>query len=206
VSVDLALGSPSAHVPSDITSILYVACSRVTELKNLFVTPIHPDIWKQLGNSETDKLRRLHEEQLIQSSAQFARRSSEHICANQIDFLQQYKWEHADDTTPGMPDALDREWDQIRAVISPPSDANILAATSQQAATSTRPRDDLHSPSWMKPVLYVISLIVTILIHKKLSLAFLHSHTNFQKILSGQYLPVSVFSDIEQCFTPDCYS
>jgi hypothetical protein len=153
VSVDLSLASPSVRVPSDITSILYVACSRVTELKNLFVTPIHPAIWKQLGNSDTDKLRRLHEEDLKKSSAQFARRSGEQISANQIDFREQYKWEHADDTTPGMSDALAREWDEIRSAVSPPADANILATTSHESATTSRPPDDLHSPSWMKPVL-----------------------------------------------------
>jgi len=132
----------------------------VTQLKNLFVSPIHPAIWKQLGNSDADKLRRLHEDELLKSSAQFARRSSEQICANQVDFKKQYEWEHEDDTTPGMSDALVREWDEIRSVISPPENANILAATSHGSATSSRPRDELHSPSWMKPVMYVISLIV----------------------------------------------
>ena len=154
VSVDLSLGSPSAHLPSDMTSILYVACSRVNELKNLFVSPIHPAIWKQLGNSETDKLRRLHEEELKKSSAQFARRSSQQISAKQVDFLEQYEWEHADETTPAMSHTLEREWNELRSLTSPPTDANILTASLTGNSTTCSPRDHPHSPSWMKPVRY----------------------------------------------------
>lgn len=156
MSVDLSLGSPSAHVPSDTTSILYVACSRVNELKNLFVSPIHPTIWKQLGNGEADQLRRQHEEELKKSSAQFARRSSQQISANQLDFLKDYDWEHADETTPGMSEALEREWDEIRSRMSPPKDANILHTTSQNNSAACNPRDHPHSPSWMTPVRYDI--------------------------------------------------
>jgi hypothetical protein len=152
VSVDLSVGSPSAHVPSDMTSILYVACSRVNELKNLFVSPIHPAIWKQLGNAETDKLRRQHEEQLKKYSAQFARRSSEQISTNQVDFLKQYQWEHAEEMTAGMSDALQREWDELCALRSPPKDCNILTTATPSATCS--PRDHPHSPSWMRPVRY----------------------------------------------------
>jgi len=141
-----------------MTSILYVACSRVNELKNLFVSPIHPAIWKQLGNSDADKLRRVHEAELQKSSAQFARRSSEDICANQVDFLERYKREHADETTAGLSDVLAREWDEIRARNSPPTDADILAATSHDNSATCSPRDHPHSPSWMKPVRYDVSI------------------------------------------------
>jgi hypothetical protein len=152
VSVDLSLGSPSAHVASDMTSILYVACSRVNELKNLFVSAIHPAIWKQLGNSESDNLRRLHEEELKKSSAQFARRSSQQISANQLDFLKEYEWEHADETTPGMSDALEQEWDDLRTLTSPPKDVDMALDSSATCS----PREHPHSPSWMKPVRYDI--------------------------------------------------
>lgn len=154
MSVDLSLGSPSAHVPSDMTSILYVACSRVNELKNLFVSPIHPAIWKQLGNSDADKLRREHEEELKKSSAQFARRSSQQISANQVDFLRQYEWEHADETTPDMSEALKREWDELRSLTSPPPDSNILKTSLSDTSATCSPRDHPHSPTWMKPVRY----------------------------------------------------
>jgi len=152
VSVDLALGSPSAHVPSDMTSILYVACSRVNELKYLFVSPIHPAIWKQLGNTDGDKLRRMHEEQLKKSSAQFAKRSSEQICSNQVDFLSQYQWEHADDKTADVSDVLAREWDELRSRSSPPTDTDIVAATLSENSATCSPREHLYSPSWMTPV------------------------------------------------------
>jgi len=164
VSVDLSLGSPSAHVPSDMTSILYVACSRVNELKNLFVSPIHPAIWKQLGNSEADKLRRVHEDELKKFSAQFARRSSQQISDNPVDFLKQYDKEHADETTPGMSDALAREWDEIRAHNSPPTDSDILPATSHGNSATCSPRDHPHSPSWMKPVRYDVSINLVLLL------------------------------------------
>jgi len=152
VSVDLSLGSPSARVPPDTTSILYVACSRVNELKNLFVSPIHPAIWGKLGNSEADKERRQHEEDLKKSSAQFARRSSEQISANQVDFLRDYEWEHADERTPGMSETLQQEWNDLRTLTSPPTDADILSTASLESSATCSPRDHPHSPSWMKPV------------------------------------------------------
>jgi len=128
----------------------------VNELKNLFVSPIHPAIWKQLGNSEADNLRRLHEEDLKKSSAQFAKRSSKQICANQVDFSKEYEWEHTDDTTSGMSQALEREWDEIRNRITPPTDADILYPTSRDNSAGCNPRDHPHSPSWMTPVRYDI--------------------------------------------------
>jgi len=137
-----------------MTSILYVACSRVNELKNLFVSPIHPAIWKQLGNSESDNLRRLHEQELKKSSYQFARRSSEQISANQVDFLKQYEWEHTDDIRPGLSEALEHEWNEIRTRNSPPTDARILDSTSLDNSARCNPRDHPHSPSWIKPVRY----------------------------------------------------
>jgi len=140
-----------------MTSILYVACSRVNELKNLFVSPIHPAIWKQLGNSEADNIRRQHEEELKKSSAQFARRSSQQISANQLDFLKQYEWEHEDEIRPGMSEALDHEWNEIRTRRSPPTDHNILDPTSLDNSPACNPRDHPHSPSWMKPVRHVVS-------------------------------------------------
>jgi len=155
VSVDLALGSPSARVPSDMTSILYVACSRVTELQNLFVSPIHPAVWRQLGNSDSDKLRRTHEEQLKKSSAQFAKRSSEQISGNQVDFLRQYQWEHADETTPDMSHTLAREWEELRTRNTPPTDTDIVAQTLPNNSVTCSP-ENLNSPSWMKPVRYNI--------------------------------------------------
>ena len=58
VSVDLGLESPNNHVPSDIGSVIYVACTRTNELKNLFVSPIFPSVWENIGKSDHDKSRR----------------------------------------------------------------------------------------------------------------------------------------------------
>jgi len=49
VSVDLQLENPDAKMPSEISSLLYVACTRVTKLENLFVCPIHPYLWQKIG-------------------------------------------------------------------------------------------------------------------------------------------------------------
>jgi hypothetical protein len=72
VSVNLGLQSPDDKVPLDVSSIIYVACTRVTELKNLFVAPIFPSVWDQIGKSEMDKLRRDAEQRLLKDAEKFA--------------------------------------------------------------------------------------------------------------------------------------
>ena len=72
VSVDLALGSPNNHIPPDIGSVLYVACTRTNELKNLFVSPIFPCIWEKIGRSAQDEARRESEERLRKDAEELA--------------------------------------------------------------------------------------------------------------------------------------
>ena len=45
VSVDLNLESPDRRLPPEISSLMYVACTRVTALENLFVSSIFPSVW-----------------------------------------------------------------------------------------------------------------------------------------------------------------
>ena len=72
VSVNLGLQSPDDKTPVDVSSIIYVACTRVTELKNLFVAPIFPTVWDQIGKSEMDQLRRDAENRLLKDAENFA--------------------------------------------------------------------------------------------------------------------------------------
>ena len=72
VSVDLGLENPDVRMPPEMSSLLYVACTRVTKLENLFVSPIHPCVWKKIGQSEVDKHRRAVDEKLRNASEEFA--------------------------------------------------------------------------------------------------------------------------------------
>ena len=64
VSVDLGLGSPDDRVPDDISSLLYVACSRVTNFEFLFVAPIFMSTWDSIGKSKFDINRRQIEDEI----------------------------------------------------------------------------------------------------------------------------------------------
>jgi len=57
VSVDLGLENPDMKMPLEISSFLYVACTRVTKLSNLFVSQIHPCLRQKIGQTDTDKHR-----------------------------------------------------------------------------------------------------------------------------------------------------
>jgi hypothetical protein len=52
VMVDLRLNSPDSSLPDDVSSILYVACTRVNSLKDLFVAPIFPRFGKRWENQK----------------------------------------------------------------------------------------------------------------------------------------------------------
>jgi len=72
VSVDLGLESPDKRQPPEIGLLLYVACSRVESLENLFVSSIYPSVWKSIGKSELDNHRRTVEDRLRQAAEEFA--------------------------------------------------------------------------------------------------------------------------------------
>jgi len=72
VSVDLGLENPDMKMPPEISSLLYVACTRVTKLENLFVSPIHPSVWQRIGQNDADKHRRTVDEKLRKASSEFA--------------------------------------------------------------------------------------------------------------------------------------
>ena len=72
VSVDLGLEDPDIKMPPEISSILYVACTRVTKLENLFASAIHPNVWRKIGQNDVDKYRRNVDVKLQKASQQFA--------------------------------------------------------------------------------------------------------------------------------------
>jgi hypothetical protein len=73
VSVDINLESPDAHLPADVSTIFYVACTRVTRLQDLFVSPIFPTFWKVMRRSDSDIERRLAYDNLYDHAERFAR-------------------------------------------------------------------------------------------------------------------------------------
>jgi len=72
VSVDLALENPDTRLAPEISSLLYVACTRVTRLENLFVSAIHPCVWQKIGQSDMDRKRRVVDENLRKAAQEFA--------------------------------------------------------------------------------------------------------------------------------------
>ena len=52
VAINLGLNNPDRQVPPDIRSILYVALTRATQLKDLLVEPISQKAWERIEQSE----------------------------------------------------------------------------------------------------------------------------------------------------------
>jgi hypothetical protein len=69
--VNLGLQSPDDKVSVDVSFIIYVACTPVTELKNLFVAPNFPSTWEEIGKSDTDTLRRDADSRLLKDAEAF---------------------------------------------------------------------------------------------------------------------------------------
>ena len=78
VSADLGLECPSNHIPSNIASVVYVACTITNELQNLFISPIFPSIWERTAKSNVDKARRESELRLKTDAEGFAQEHGWH--------------------------------------------------------------------------------------------------------------------------------
>jgi len=74
VSVNLGLESLDKRQQPEISSLLYVACSRVESVENLFVSSIYPDVWANIGKGELDKHRSNVEDKLWQADEEFTRK------------------------------------------------------------------------------------------------------------------------------------
>jgi len=108
VSVDLGLENPDRQLPSDISAIIYVACTRVTELRNLFLGTIFLSTWEKIGQSTADHERRETEVKLKKAAKQFA---SEHAFYKEMD--AELKWK------PDYSTAED-EWKQLKSEVATP--------------------------------------------------------------------------------------
>lgn len=101
LSVSLGFESPRNKISADAASIAYVACTRITKLKDLFVSPIFPSLWMQMGKSERDLERRKHEEVLKTAAKEFARATGKYEqCVDEINFKHDYS-------------EVDQEWNDI---------------------------------------------------------------------------------------------
>jgi len=83
VGVDLGLDNLERQLPNDIRSILYVALTRATQLKDVLVRYISPTVWQRLKNAEDN---RDVEASLVDNAKEFA--SSKGMLDAVIDELQ----------------------------------------------------------------------------------------------------------------------
>ena len=143
VSVDLKLENPDIRMPPEIASILYVACTRVTKLENLFLSAIHPSVWKRIGQCEMDKHRRAVDDKLQKASVKFA--SSHGIYQEMVDELA---W-----TADCGKNA--EEWYSLQRQTEPPKSKRLHGRSGQQFSETDFHVDlgDVQFLMFTKPVL-----------------------------------------------------
>jgi hypothetical protein len=73
IAIDLELGSPASKIPNDAECIFYVAGTRTSDICNIFLQPINPEIWLKFGQSESAKARREVEKRLLLKAEEFSR-------------------------------------------------------------------------------------------------------------------------------------
>ena len=121
VSVDLGLEHPDMKMPPEISSLLYVACTRVTKLENLFVRAIHPSVWAKIGQSDIDKHRRNVDEKLRKAAADLSQKHG----------LRQKMSDELAWTINAKDNA--EEWRLMQEQTEPPSSNRVRDITSQQS-------------------------------------------------------------------------
>jgi hypothetical protein len=91
LSVNLGFESPQNKVASDATSITSVACTRITKLKDLFVSPIFPSVWLDMGKSDRDVSRQKHEQVLRSAAKEFASLTGKYEeCVAEMEFKHDF--------------------------------------------------------------------------------------------------------------------
>jgi hypothetical protein len=91
LSVNLGLDNPQNRIPPDATAIMYVACTRITSLKDLFLSPVYPSVWNNIGRTDTDNERRQHEVELKEKAGEFAARTGKYReCCAELNFVDTY--------------------------------------------------------------------------------------------------------------------
>ena len=134
VSVDLDLNTSNKQIPVDIGSILYVACTRTTQLSNLFLGPILLATWEKIGHTEADLHRRKVETKLREAARDFASSKG---------FLKE-----VDEELGWMPDYSGNkaEWLNMQALHSPPILNNVPAETTSAMEEDEDSADNMPLP------------------------------------------------------------
>lgn len=141
VMVDLKLSNPDSSTPADVASILYVACTRVNNLRDLFVSPIFPSVWEKLGKSDRDEHRKVAECKLRKATMEFASRHGKYV-----EMKNELAW------TPDV-SHNPREWKEIKSLTSVPVPAAGLKSYPDVADESLRiTNGEFDVPLHMKPV------------------------------------------------------
>lgn len=138
LSVNLGLQSPDNRVPPDVGSIIYVACTRTNELKNLLVEPIFPSIWDQVGKSETDVLRRQSEVRLKKDAEVFAINNGAY---GEFKREQAFQPDYSNNET---------EWDNIVSANEPPTR---LVVVDPLQTIGTDDLNEDNDDGWMSAVM-----------------------------------------------------
>ena len=105
-----------------MSSLLYVACTRVTRLENLFVSAIHPCVWKKIGQTDMDRQKREVDDKLCEAAKEFAWKHGKYK-----ETLQELEW-----TTDGSNN--DAEWRLLQEQTHPPKKRG---KTLQQSTSDT---------------------------------------------------------------------
>jgi hypothetical protein len=141
VTVDLKLNNPDSSLPADVSSILYVACTRVHSLKDLFVAPIFPALWEKMGKSDKDLQRRLVEERLRKTTMEFASRHGKFV-----EMKKELSW------TPDI-SQNPREWTEINSLSTVPRAATATRSYPEAGEENLRATNgECDVPLCMKPV------------------------------------------------------
>ena len=144
VSIDLGLDNPDMKVPPELASLLYVACTRVTKLENLFVSAIHPCVLCKIGQSAGDKHKRVVDKKLKAAAIEFARRHG-----NEKQMEEEVNWQ-ADYS------ANIEEWHRLQMQKKPPKPIGRLERCCQLPISITDFHVDLGDVQftmYSKPVL-----------------------------------------------------
>jgi len=139
VSVDLCLENPNNHIPPDIASVVYIACTRTNKLQNLFISHISPTIWERTGQSDVDKAKRESELRWRNDAERFA---EQHVWHEEFVEEQAY--------VPDYSENVD-EWKEIVDATGPPVYCEESKHMESSDDGTSEPRaGDAEVPGWLK--------------------------------------------------------
>ena len=140
VSVNLGLENPDRQLPSDMSSIMYVAFTRVPRLKDLFVSPIYPSIWERIGQSAGDLQQQNVDKKLREAALDFAMRKGKYReVKSELDWQPDYS-------------NCDEEWKQLDQCSETPVQRNVIRVAVTERDLLAESSSGLFSMC-LKPVL-----------------------------------------------------